>query len=81
MEDLRKLFVTMFSVVRLDFEGDSFYLVEDDLSRCYLMPSWAVGLFPTREEPWRGYDISGKVFVCLAADAGGEWIKREGKWL
>lgn len=81
MEGLIRVFAPCFNVVRLDLERDSFYLVEDSESRCYLMPSWACGLFPTWKDPWLNYRVSGRVYSCLADDAGGEWLKRDGVWL
>ena len=73
MEGLIRVFAPCFNVVRLDLERDSFYLIEDSESRYYLMPSWACGLFPN----W----VGGRVYSCLAEDAGGEWLKRDGVWL
>ena len=81
MEDLRKLFETMINVVRVDLEGDSFYLAVDSDEMCYLIPSRVVGLFPNGKRPWKDYGISVKVFIYLAFEVGSEWVKREGKWL
>lgn len=81
MEDLKKAFQQMFNVIRLDLEKESYYLLEDSESKCYLMPSWQVGMFPAFNRPWLCYDISGNVWSSLASYAGGEWIKRDGEWL
>ena len=81
MEDLKKTFQPMFNVIRLDLENESYYLLEDSESKCYLMPSWRLGLFQDMQKDWKYYGISGLVFLSLRDLGGGEWIKREGKWL
>lgn len=81
MEDLKKLFEPILSVKRLDFIKESFYLIEDEKRKCYVVPSWVFGLFPTWKDPWLGYEVNRKVWVNLANDAGGEWLKIDGVWL
>lgn len=81
MEDLRKLFEPVMSVKRLDLPKESFYLIEDEKRKCYVVPSWVLGLFPTYKDPWMGYKVNRKVWVNLVNESGGEWIKIDGVWL
>lgn len=81
MEDLRVKFNAMFSVLRVDLVEESYYLLEDSDSKCYFVPAWRVGLFNGERDPWISYTISGILFMALVANAGGEWLKKEGKWL
>ena len=81
MEDLRKLFEPVESVLRLDLQKESFYLIEDEKRKCYVVPSWVFGLFPTWKDPWLEYKVNREVWVNLVNGAGGEWIKIGGIWL
>ena len=81
MEDLKELFESMFNVKRIDLEEESYYLLEDSVGKCYLMPSWQVGLYTTSNRPWFRYYIAGDLCQSLATYAGGEWLKRDGEWL